>query len=104
MYKINFDKEYYLLIIYLLTSVVLGVFVIFGNYIVQNMGVSIETIKDIKFISIFLIIFIISCIFGIFYQIILIKKYKYLSKNGILLKNTPFTYKVDSMYEKNRNN
>ena len=104
MYKINFDKEYYLLIIYLLTSVVLGVFVIFGNYIVQNMGLSIETIKDIRFISIFLIIFIISCIFGIFYQIILIKKYKYLSKKGILIKNTPITYKVDSMYEKNRNN
>lgn len=87
MYKVKLNNEYGIIAILFFGFLLLGFLTI--------MSIQSEELKYFPKLSIFLII---ANIIGIIYEINLIKKYKWLSKNGLLIKNVSFTSYVDYMH------
>lgn len=94
MYKVKIKNECGMVLILFMCLVFFTILLIISS---QNLEILTDKLKYFPLIAIFIIV---ADIIGIIYEISLIKKYKWLSKNGILIKNVPFTSYVDTMYMK----
>ena len=92
MYKVKTKKEYATILILLMFLILVTMLLRISS---QHPEVLTEKSKFFPILSIFIII---VDILGIIYEINLIQKYKWLAKNGLLIKNVPFTAETDVMY------
>lgn len=91
MYKIKMNNEYKIVLISFIIFLVSIILLIFLIHLAEI------TEKDYSFILFLLGLSMLTSIILIIYEINLIKKYKWLSKNGILIRNQPFTYVIEDM-------
>ncbi len=103
MYKVKLKDHYMLVFVYFIGILIFGVLLILTTNFSENPNLLIpnqEKMGYLKYFSIVAIVFVIIGVIGIVYEIILIRKYAWLSKNGKLIKNIPYTTYVDAMYMK----
>ncbi len=95
MYKVNTNNEYKLILLFSIGFVFFGILLLSILNYSHNSEIMMERLKYFPLLAI--LIMIIDMI-GIIYEINLINKYKWLSQNGFLVKNLPFTSYVDAIY------